>query len=396
MNNPGSIFELNDDTSSLFNEVISEEQQQEENEYNSEGNSSSFSLFENDEETDTSDSQEEEELDDPEEGEGDEQPKPKTGKKKTTQEETSNTTSYGEVIQTLITDTDEFLVYEGEEQRGDYSKEEFVELFNANIDSKVNQYVESTLTNIVNSFSPSIQKIIKAELRGVKVKDIIDDIKEYEEISSLPTNPSEREKEAIVRKYYKELAKEKNKSDDWVNKTVERIVDTDDLDSEYTDAATHYEGKIQEKIEAKAKEKEDQKEATLRFKQHHSHVVNEILKEDQLFGIKLKKQDKAVIADVLAGFVVRNSDKKEKMKLTAIIDQLISDKSNPTESYKKLALMSLAAVNPEGMIATLSSNAETSVTQKTVKQLKVADKNIVSIPRQIQKTPKKIKSIFDN
>lgn len=389
-----SIFDL-EDTSSLFEEVTTEET----NEQELKDIPTNGSLFDIEEDDDENLSNLEGVLnnaEDPEEEEEDDPKKPKPAKKPKTkpEEKDKSTTSYGEAIQALIKDTEDFLIYEGEEERTNYSKEEFVELLNANIDTKVNKYVESTLTNIVDSFSPSIQKIIKAELKGVKVKDIIDDIREYEEVSNIPENPSESEKELLVKKYYKELAKEKNKSDDWVNKTVERIIDTDDLDSEYDDVAKYYETKIQEKIEQKAKEKEQERENTIKFKQYHSHVVNEILKENELFGIKLKKQDKDLIGDVLAGFVTRTSDQKEKMKLTAIIDQLINDKKDQNTSYKKLALMALAAANPEGMIASLSNKAETIVTQAAVKQLKVADKNIASFSPKAKQTTKKLESFF--
>jgi hypothetical protein len=391
-----SIFDL-EDTSSLFEEVTTEET----NEQGSKDIPTNGSLFDIEQDDDDENLSNLEGIlnnaEDPEEEEDDDDPKkPKPAKKPKTKsgEKDESTTSYGEAIQALIKDTEDFLIYEGEEERTNYSKEEFVELLNANIDTKVNKYVESTLTNIVDSFSPSIQKIIKAELKGVKVKDIIDDIREYEEVSNIPENPSDNEKELLVKKYYKELAKEKNKSDDWVSKTVERIIDTDDLDSEYEDAAEHYEAKIQEKIEQKAKEKEREKENTIKFKQHHSYVVNEILKENELFGIKLKKQDKDLIGDVLAGFVTRTSDQKEKMKLTAIIDQLINDKKDQKTSYKKLALMALAAANPEGMISSLSNKAETAVTQAAVKQLKVADKNVASFNPKAKQTVKKLESFF--
>jgi len=391
-----SIFDL-EDTSSLFEEVTTEET----NEQGSKDIPTNGSLFDIEQDDDDENLSNLEGIlnnaEDPEEEEDDDDPKkPKPAKKPKTksEEKDESTTSYGEAIQALIKDTEDFLIYEGEEERTNYSKDEFVELLNANIDTKVNKYVESTLTNIVDSFSPSIQKIIKAELKGVKVKDIIDDIREYEEVSNIPENPSDNEKELLVKKYYKELAKEKNKSDDWVSKTVERIIDTDDLDSEYEDAAEHYEAKIQEKIEQKAKEKEREKENTIKFKQHHSYVVNEILKENELFGIKLKKQDKDLIGDVLAGFVTRTSDQKEKMKLTAIIDQLINDKKDQKTSYKKLALMALAAANPEGMISSLSNKAETAVTQAAVKQLKVADKNVASFNPKAKQTVKKLESFF--
>jgi hypothetical protein len=394
MSKSTSIFDL-EDTTSLFEEVHTEESQNEEDHYSgkNEPNTSLFDELEEEEDTENEIDPEEEDLEDSLLEDKEKTPKVKKTKPK---EDPETSSGFGKGIKALIKNTEDFLVFEGEEERDDYSEEEFVELYNANIDEKVNTYVESTLNNIINSFDPSIQKIIKGQLKGVKVKDIIDDIKEYEEVSSLPKNPTDSQKELIVKKYYKELAKEKKKSEEWVSKTVERIIDTDDLDSEYDDAVVHYEEKIQNKIEEEAKKKEIERQNTIKFKQYHSHVVNEVLKEDELFGIKLKKADKDVIGDVLAGFVIRNSDNKEKMKLTAIIDELIHDKKDPSGSYKKLALMTLAAVNPSGMIASLSDKAETKISTEGVKRLKVADKNLVATGKTTKKPTRKTESFFGN
>lgn len=291
-------------------------------------------------------------------------------------------TPFGEAINTLVAEVEDFLIYEEEDGavRTNYTKEEFVDLFNQNIDVKVEQYVEGTLKNIIESFSPSIQKIIQAELKGVKVKDLIEDIREYEDIESIPAKPSEGEKESIVKRFYKDLAKERGRDDEWVTKTVEKIIDRDDLDTEFEDAVKHFEKKIDERIKAKEDAKEKEILAKHQFKQHHAYVVNEVLKDNELFGIPLDKKDKQVIGDVLAGYVTRKTDNKEKLRLTAIIDQLIHDTKNQKESYQKLALMSLAVVNPQGMIKALKGAAETTVTQEAVKKLKVADKKQVVVP----------------
>jgi hypothetical protein len=315
-------------------------------------------------------------VDDDEDAEeqGDAAPKKKPGRKPK-----EEVTAYGEAVQALIKEVEDFSIWEDTpEDKTDYTSKEFVELVKANIDDKVEKYVNGTLENIVNSFSPSIQNIIKAELRGVKVKDLIADIKDYEEIENIPDNPDNTIKEQFVKKFYKELAKEKGKSEDWANKQVERIIDGDDLDEEYGDAVKHFEVKIQEKIDAKAKAKEEEQKQKMAFKQHHAYLVHEVLKEDELFNVPLKKQDKQIIANVLAGFYTRSTDNKEKMGLTVEIDKLIHSQDKK-KAYKTLALMSLVAVNPDGVIKALSDKEGTEYAEKTVKQLKVADKNLVSI-----------------
>ncbi len=389
-----SIFDDSIETSSLFEEVKPEETQ----------SVLTGSIFEDEpEEPLDSDKEIEEDADptnislfsedDSDDSEEDTPAPKKPGRKPKFSEEV---TPYGQAIKTLIKEVDDFLIYEGEgeEDRDNYTEVEFVDLIKQNIDTKVEEYVESTLKQIVESFSPSIQKIITAELKGVKVKDLIEDIREYEELESLPSNPNPVEKENIVKKFYKELGKERGKSDEWVNKQVERIVDNNDLDEEYNDAVKHFEEKISAKIQAKEAAKERELQQKIAFKQHHAHIVNEVLKDDEIFGIPLKKQDKQVIANVLAGFTVRNTDKKEKLNLTAIIDQLIHDKKNPKESYQTLALMSLAGVNPKGMIEALKNSTETKITQDTVKKLKVADKKQVTLQDKKIVPSKKSSSFF--
>lgn len=390
-----SIFDDTNEISSLFEEVKPSEEKPV-------STGSIFEEEEDDTEEETSLEDEDEKssptsLFEEEEEEEEDEKKPSSNKKPGRKPKFSEeVTPYGQAIKTLIKEVDDFLIYEGEgeEDRDNYSEVEFVDLVKQNIDVKVEQYVESTLKQIVESFSPSIQKIITAELKGVKVKDLIEDIKEYEEIESLPSNPNAVEKENIVKKFYRELGKERGKSDEWANKQVERIVDNDDLEEEYKDAIKHFEQKIAAKIEAKEKAKEKEIQQKIAFKQHHAHVVNEVLKDNEIFGIALNKQDKNVIANVLAGFTVRNTDKKEKLNLTAIIDQLIHDQKNPKESYQTLALMALAGVNPKGMIDALKNSAETKVTQETVKKLKVADKKQVTLLEKKSSNPTTKKSFF--
>lgn len=394
-----SIFEK-DEMSSLFAEIEDEPEvkskiptnslfgdDDEDNEENPDTDDAveDVSLFSDDDDVGNSDDTDEEDLDEDDE-DGD---KVKKGRKPK-----GTPTAFGKAYKTLIKKSDqEFLVYEGEEDREDYSEQEFIELVNQSTAHNVEKYVDATLNNIIDSFSPSVQKIIKSELRGVKVKDIIEDLKEYEEIESLPENPTNEDKEFLVKKFYKELAKEKGKNEAWVTKQVERIIDGDDLDEEFEDAKKHFDNVIEKRIAQKAELKQKEEQEKLAFKQYHAHLVNEVLKEDDLFGIKLTKKHKDIIASTLASFRVRNTDKKEKMGLTAQIDALIHAQDKKT-AYKTLALMSLAAVNPEGMIEVLNNNSETRVTAGAVRQLKIAGKDTVRTTEKKKPVSKKPTSIF--
>lgn len=390
-----SIFETDEELFNLFEEPEKEETKDPTN--------SLFSDDDSDEDTDPDDPEkdvddaasvfsDDDGSDSDEDSEDDDEEKEKV-KSKRGRKPKDVPTPYGEAIKTLVENLDEFLVYEGEEERVDYNKNEFVELLAANIDNKVEKYVNGTLENIINSFSPGVQKVIKAELKGVKVKDIIEDIREYEEIENLPENPTNEDKEFFVKKFYKELAKEKGKNEAWVTKQVERIIDGDDLDDEFEDAKKHFEKTIEERIEAKAKEKQKKEQEKIAFKQAHAHFVGEVLKEDEIYGIKLDKKKKDFIASTLASFQLRKTDNKEKMGLTAYIDQLIHAQDKKS-SYQQLALMSLVAVDPKGVIEALKNSAQTEVTKDTVKQLKVADKSNFRLAEKKKTVSSVTRSIF--
>lgn len=301
-------------------------------------------------------------------------------------------TPYGEVIQTLISNTDGFLVYEGDEEgKKNYSKDEFIELFNYNVGTRSQQIVEQTFEQIMSGLSPTAQKLLTGELRGVKIQDIIADVAEYQEVEEIPSNPSESEKEKIVKLYYKRMANERGKDNEWVTKQIEKIIDRGDLDSEFEDAKDVIQKDLDEKIARKAQEVEEKKKEKEEFKKYHAYFVGQALSEDNLFGLKLTPTEKNQVATVLSTFAVRPSDKKEKLGITAMIDNFIHSE-NPKESYKILALMALAGSAPDKLIEKLRSAAETKVTKETVKKLKVA-----ATPTSIgepKKQTKKAGSIF--
>ena len=290
------------------------------------------------------------------------------------EKETIEPSSLGEAIQLLIKSNDEFLVYEGDEEgKSDYTSEQFVDLYQQNLKVQGEKLAETILENAISQLSPTMQKVLSGEFKGVNISDLVKDLSDYQELEKLPENPTSEEKEKIVKLYYSRLAKEKNKDTAWAAKQVEKIIDRDELESEFEDAKSE----ISQDLEKKQKEKEDavilkQKEKD-DFKKYHNYFVTEALKEDNLFGINLSKSKKEQVANVLSTFAVRPTDKKEKLGLTALIDSYIHSE-NPKETYKILALMSLAAVAPNELVEQLKVSADKKSANETIKKLKVADK----------------------
>jgi len=304
-----------------------------------------------------------------------------------------NSSTFGEAIQLLIKSNDEFLVYEGDEDgKTDYTSEQFVDLYQQNLKVQSEKIAETILEQAISQLSPTMQKVLAGEFKGVNISDLVKELSDYQEIEKLPENPTQEEKEKIVRIYYNRLAKEKNKDSDWASKQVEKIIDRDELESEFEDAKSE----ISQDLERKQKEKEEvivqkQKEKE-DFKKYHSYFVNEALKEDNLFGINLSKSKKEQVANVLSTFAVRPTDKKEKLGLTALIDSYINS-DNPKETYKILALMSLAAVAPNELVEQLKVSAEKKVSNETIKKLKIADK-VTPLEEKKKFSSNKPKNIF--
>ncbi len=331
-------------------------------------------------------------LDDDGGEEDDESEKEVTTDKKKSAGRPKKPTIFGEGINALIkaglSDGIDFQVFEGDEDKVDYTEEEFVKLYNANILDRSEYLAQATIDSVIDSLSPTAQKLLKGELKGVKIADIVKDLEYYVDIESISENPSEAEKEKVVKAYYNKLAKERKKDSSWVTKQVEKIIDRDELDSEFEDAREVIQKELDDSIEEKAKLKEQEALQKKKFKEYNAYYTQEVLKEENIFGIKLSKNEKSQIANILATFQVRPSDKKEKLGITAMIDSLIHS-DNPKEAYKRLALMALAGTTPDQFIERLKTTAETSVTKEIEKKLKVASKS------PIQNTPvveKKLKS----
>jgi len=298
----------------------------------------------------------------------------KPSEEDTTTETQTESSTFGEAIQLLVKSNDEFLVYEGDEEgKTDYTPEQFVDLYQQNVKVQSEKMAETILEQAISQLSPTMQKVLAGEFKGVNVSDLVKELSDYQEIEKLPENPTPEEKEKIVRLHYNRLAKEKNKDAAWANKQVEKIIDRDELESEFEEAKSE----ISQDLEKKQKEKEEavalkQKEKD-DFKKYHNYFVTEALKEDNLFGINLSKSKKEQVANVLSTFAVRPTDKKEKLGLTALIDSYIHSE-NPKETYKILALMSLAAVAPNELVEQLKVSADKKSANETIKKLKVADK----------------------
>ena len=84
------------------------------------------------------------------------------------------------------------------------------------------------------------------------------------------------------------------------------------------------------------------------FKKYHAHYVNEALKEENIFDIKLTKTKKIKLLQFFLHFIVRPTDNKKtkKLGLTTMIDNFIHN-DNPKESYKRLVLMTLRDCSDE-------------------------------------------------
>lgn len=302
--------------------------------------------------------------------------------------------SYKGVLDTLIEKFEEFDVLEDHEERKSYTADEFIYVITENINNKSQTLAQNILDNAVAKLSPAVQKVVIGELNDVSLKELMQEASLLEELDSLPKNPTDIQKETLVRKYYLELAKEKNKDNQWVSNKIMKILKNDELDEEYDEAVSYLEEVINKKIEDKAKEKELKQLEKREFIKTHKQITNEILNEENIFGLKLSKEEKDNIANVLTSFVTRPKDSKEKLGITALIDTYIHS-NQPKESYKKLVLMTLAAIKPDALIKKLKNASTTEVTKETHINLKTANRKTPISLTKTNKKKKQLNSVFD-
>jgi hypothetical protein len=131
-------------------------------------------------------------------------------------------TAYGEAILAMRKVDPEFLVYEGEEDKVDYTEEEYSEIISQNLQTRSQAIAEATIDAVLNNLSSTARKLVLGELKGVKISEIVKDLEYYTEIENIPENPTPTDKEKIVKVYYQKQAKERNKDASWVSKNLRK------------------------------------------------------------------------------------------------------------------------------------------------------------------------------
>lgn len=274
-----------------------------------------------------------------------------------------------QLLESIVSLDPDFMVYDDHENRTDYSIEEVTDIFVQNSSVRAENMAKTALISVIEGLSPAVQKVVTAELQGIKLKDVLKEADILADIENIPSNPTEEDKERIVRRYYTKIAEAKNKDVRWVSSKIKLALEKDIIDDEFEEAKEYFEEEFDKITAAKAKELEEKEERSRKFKETHTKFVKETLSQEDLFGIKLTPSEKKVVGDVLAGFVVRDRDKKEKLALTALIDDMINHQ-NPKESYQRLALMALMAVKPKELITKLKGVGVTETTQKNFIKMK--------------------------
>lgn len=324
-------------------------------------------------EDDTEEEEEVEEVDKPTE---------KRGRK-------SKPTPYTEVVQKLIEKSENFAVYPGDEEKTDYNEEEVADLVLANISETSQELAGQIVEKVFSQLSPAMRKAVDAEFKGVKISDIASELMEQETLSEIPKDASDDVKENIVTKYYKELAKETSKSQDWIDKKVKIVLEGGYLDDEFEDAREYLNKKIEEKIAIKEKEAETLKEQDRRRKTFFKENLQKAYESDDLL-INLNPAEKKAVYDSITNEYTRN-DGKKKLGIKAQLDMLMYDTENTEESYKKLALIStIQNMSYDEFIKRISDKVGTSVNVKMIKQLKTANRSTAGA------TPNKTNSFKSN
>lgn len=282
---------------------------------------------------------------------------PTTDADKDKTKEDEGSTVDKEQISTVLANTVEYLISQGLwsdfDGRSDLKIDEATY---AELAAKQTQHMAySIVDELINETGDYGKAIISHIKAGGNPDEIIDLFKEQKSIETYDTS-DESGKQGLIEKYYKEVLGWKPEK---VNKIVKRLVEDNEIESEFTEVKEHYDKHYQERLE---KVQEDQRNAEKEQRSRQQAFINNIrtaLKEES----NIPEKDKAVIASSILDFKHKldNGQKVNDFYLK------FSEMQNDPKQYIKLVRF---VMNPEAYEQQLSKKKETEIAAKTFNFIK--------------------------
>ena len=318
----------------------------------------------------------EEENEDTEEKDTKEEKKEETEEKDTKEEdkEEINVSAVNEVLKNTV----DYLVSSG--QWVDFEGREDIEITQevyAELVAKQDEHrVTSMFSELLDSTGDYGKAIISHIKAGGNPDEIIDLFKEQKQIEQLDTS-TEKGKQQLVEKYYSEVLGWKTEK---VEKTVNRLIEDNEIDNEFTDVKELYDSHYQKKLDEIQESTREQERIT---KQKQVTFVNNIktaLQEET----EISPKDKALIASSILDF---KHQLDNGQKVNDFYLKFAEMQSDPKQYIKLVRFV----MNPEGFQKQIEKKEESKAAAKTFNFIKgnsALNKN-KSASIEINENPKK-------
>jgi len=256
-------------------------------------------------------------------------------------------------------------VWEDFDENAPVTKETLTKFLEVNINKKVEESFDSFFT----SLSDYSQRLIKYDVnaKGENVDQFLRTLVEENQIKSLNAE-NEYDQEKILRQWYKN---EDKFTSEEIDEKISELKDAGLMEKE----AKRIKPKLDLEAENIARQKEEEqknlRELEKKVSEDYTQRVINVLKEGQIKGVKLNKEDLSQVYSFLTNdemeVTIHGGKKVTMTPLEAII---FFNKYDKKGSLENLALATLLLTNPEKFEDVYTKRAVTQVTNEVVKDIK--------------------------
>lgn len=256
-------------------------------------------------------------------------------------------------------------VWEDFDENAPVTKETLTKFLEVNINKKVEESFDSFFT----SLSDYSQRLIKYDVnaKGENVDQFLRTLVEENQIKSLNVE-NEYDQEKILRQWYKN---EDKFTSEEIDEKISELKDAGLMEKE----AKRIKPKLDLEAESIARQKEEEqknlRDLEKKVSEDYTQRVINVLKEGQIKGVKLNKEDLSQVYSFLTNdemeVTIHGGKKVTMTPLEAII---FFNKYDKKGSLENLALATLLLTNPEKFEDVYTKRAVTQVTNEVVKDIK--------------------------
>lgn len=260
-------------------------------------------------------------------------------------------------INEVLKNTVEYLVSSG--QWADFDGREDLEVTQevyAELVAKQDEHrVTQMFSELLDSTGDYGKAIISHIKKGGNPDEIIDLFKEQKSLDTIDTS-KETGKQALIEKYYSEILGWKTEK---VQKTVKRLIEDNEIDTEFTDVKEMYDKHYEEKLEAIQREAAEEEKALKQKEVTFKNNIRTALEDDST----LSKRDKALIASSILDF---KHQLDNGQKVNDFYLKFAEMQADPKEYIKLVRFV----MNPKGFMEQIQKKEESKADAKAFNFIK--------------------------